>query len=478
MFSRHFSTRTRKAQIGRAVSEALEQRLALSTTLTLSGTQTLSPAGAFNVSDDTGVDSSTSGFEGEASSAIDQSNPLRVAGFSQHFTTGTNPGNQLNFFFSGDGGDSWDVTLIDGGAAGEDDGLGVIYLRGNPDVTFDANGRIYVSYLGIKVVGSTVTTYVMLGWSDDDGESFSFAELDSGLGLPGAPIALDKPTIACGPVPNSTDQAVYVAYTDDFNTSSKRVVVKGSRNGGQSFQSATVSDTGNGDTLAHVAVSSSGAVIVSWHKHVGGGTTGTGTIYFDRDADGLFGTTSNFGTDVAVQSFSTNQSIRLYRAPGQPERGITTNPVLAIGNPTMANNGRLYISYLDWENISTDDSRVRLAYSDNNGATGSWTSITVDTASSTEFLPSVDIDQATGSVNVFYYTNNGFSADNDDARMRLSTRMDVASGTESWSRTYLTTGFSNEQVDANDGDYADASFQDVHQGTVHGNLLVRHYQHT
>jgi hypothetical protein len=229
-----------------------------------------------------------------------------------------------------------------------------------------------------------------------------------------------------------------------------------------------VSDTGNADLLAHAAVSGDGALNVSWHKHTPSGSDGigTGTIYFDRDADGLFATTHGFGTDVAVQALASGQSTRLYKVPAAPDRGITTNPVLAIDDSGGTNDGRLYISYLDWEDLNTDDSRIRLAYSDNDGT--SWPTVTVDTASSTEFLPSVDVDQATGSVVVFYYTTDGDTSGNDDVRMRLSTKMDVSNGSESWARTLLTTNFSNEQVDANFIDYSDASFQDVHQGTAHG----------
>jgi hypothetical protein len=68
MLSRNLSKRAREAYVARAVSEALEQRLVLSAALTLSGTQTLSPGAATNISEETSVDSPNIGFEGEASS--------------------------------------------------------------------------------------------------------------------------------------------------------------------------------------------------------------------------------------------------------------------------------------------------------------------------------------------------------------------------------------------------------------------------
>jgi hypothetical protein len=273
--------------------------------------------------------------------------------------------------------------------------------------------------------------------------------------------------IASGLDPMSGQQAIYVTYWKSSN-----LIVAGSNEGFQNLQNVvyqTVSDEGHGDVFGQPAVSRDGALDVSWHKHVESPDpmiNDSGTLYFDRDQDGLWGS-GTFGTDRTVRTFAPGESLRFEQVDAQPQRGIHTGPVLAVDASGGAHNGRLYIAFVQWKDAANDDSDVLLAYSENPYTT--WNFVTVETPTSTEFLPWVDVDQATGSVNVLYYTTQGDPTNNDDVKMRLATRFNVADPLELWTIANITTATSNELDPLGyGGDYLEYSGLDVHQGTAHG----------
>jgi hypothetical protein len=233
--------------LGAYLFEALERRLQLSASLSLSGTQTITPGSVVNASAD------SSAWQSEMSVAVDTTNPLRVAAFSHRAQTNYDF-NRIDVFYSTDGGANWTVNAIDG----NDDGLGT-GSRGDPTITFDAEGRLYICY---GFLGGTGMTLMCAVDAQHGGASFDqFTVVDSGLGS-----ELDKWIMTSGPDPTTGDPAVYIAYTKRA-TNNDRVVVAGSNDGGDTFTSPAVisDDHFNAGLFACPAVTAEGALYVSWH---------------------------------------------------------------------------------------------------------------------------------------------------------------------------------------------------------------------
>jgi hypothetical protein len=80
--------------------ERLERRLALSVSLALTGTQTISSGSPANISNDDDF------WESEMSVVVNPANPLNIAGLSHNIDRSTNPvtANALDLYYSLDGG--------------------------------------------------------------------------------------------------------------------------------------------------------------------------------------------------------------------------------------------------------------------------------------------------------------------------------------------------------------------------------------
>src|SRR5262245_4852425 len=129
----HTSRRTSLYQRRPSV-ECLESRTLLAARLTLAGTQTLVANANVNVSNNIVTN------ESEMVVDINPTNPLNVAGFVHD----TNNLNQIQLFYSMNGGLTWDRTLISNTGPNAD-GFGV-GERFDPAIKFDANGNLFVAY--------------------------------------------------------------------------------------------------------------------------------------------------------------------------------------------------------------------------------------------------------------------------------------------------------------------------------------------
>jgi hypothetical protein len=450
--------------------ETLEARQLLSASLSFSGTQAITPSTALNVSND--YNETNSGWQDETSLAINPANPLNVAGLAVHYGRSDGNHNQLDLYYTTDGGATWNTSVIDGA----DDGIvdvpneRIVLVRSDPAVVFDDEGKLFICYVELD---RTADIPVDTDWrlfaatSDDGGATFGefqaiehihIASPDTGFGI-------DKPYIATGIDPASGNSAVYIAYDGRVN-GSLRVKVAGTRDGGENWDRNVVVNDGVGSIIfPQPAVGPNGELYVSWYDV-------STQIYFDADADGLWGTQEGFGTDHSIHTL-TNGGLLSYTEPrAQPDRGVHTGLILTVDRSGGAYNGRLYIAFVELNGSQANhdqDCNIKFGYSTNGGT--SWTFSTVDSSTGTEFLPWLDVDQATGSVHIFYYTTNGDqNSGNEDVKARIASSFN---GGSNWTIAYLTTATSDEyengdnDPEESDRDYGDYTGFDVHQGTAH-----------
>jgi hypothetical protein len=268
--------------------------------------------------------------------------------------------------------------------------------------------------------------------------------------------------------PFTGNQAVYVAYVARFATT-PGIRVAGSNDGGATFTKVQVTDLSRARQFADPAVGPNGELYVSWHEQ-----SVVGTINLKCDLDGIFASTYSFGDEVLVRELERSM-FRTLGVPAQPDRGIHTGPVIDVDRSGGTYNGRLYLTWVDAVDAdtfdSTDNSDIFLAWSDNNGESGSWVlpgSIgNVENSSGTDFLPWIDVDQVTGSVNLLYYTTDGDQGvdeiDNDDVHVRFASSVN---GGDSFTPATMSRHTSNE-FDGYNGDYLEYIGLAVHGGTAH-----------
>ncbi len=385
------------------VLEVLENRCLLSATLQLTGAQSIVGGQNINVSNE------PTSAQSEMSVDINPADPLNVVGFSHDFGSGFN---EIDVFYSTDGGAHWQTNTIDE----VDDGQGTATSRRfDPSIAFASNGDLYIAY-GVDL---GTQTKLIVARSQDGGASFNrFTAVDTQNKVDSAQ-GVDKWLLATGPDPSSAGgQAVYVAYNQvvaETSGTDQRVVIVGSNDGWATFTlPVTINDASIGTSNTDLrnnfpdpAVGPDGELYVSWVDYDSGLTTGS--ILLDRDLDGLFVATSAFGTDITVRTLVA--PIFQRSVPAQPQRGIYNGPVLDADRSGGAFNGQLYITFVDdCTACNGDNYDVFLAHSSDRGAT--WSNLgtnvgNLESADSTDFLPWVDVDQKTGSVNVLYYTTDG-----------------------------------------------------------------------
>jgi hypothetical protein len=436
--------------------ECLEERTLLSAHLTLAGAQTLVANTNVNVA----ASSNTVGtVESEMVVDVNPTNPLNVVGFTHN----VNNFNQIQVFYSIDGGNAWTRRLISNVASStsDTDGFGQVALRFDPAIKFDANGNLFVAYGVIDI--NRISTSLVVGRSTNGGASFSqFRAVDFNFGTPDGSTTggLDKWQLATGRSgPGSQTQAVYVAYTQNISGGGQRIAVAGSNNGGASFTSPVIvnNTASNGNLFADPAVGPNGELYVAWHSH------STGQILFNRDLTGLWAPGNHFGTDIVVRNLTF--SLFAYPVPAQPNRGVETGPVLDVDRSGGAFNGRLYISFADrFGGAGSVDTDIFLTNSTNQGTNWSALGTTgnVEGAPSTDFEPWVAVDQGTGSVNVAYYTTDG-APDNTQVNLRLASSRD---GGNTFSKTNVSSQRSRAASQTYGGDFLEYIGLAVRDGTA------------
>jgi hypothetical protein len=426
----------------RLQAEGLEERTVLSAFLALTGAQTLHAG--------TNVNATVPGTAHEIGLAINPVNPLQIAGF-------TNNGDEVSLRRSDDGGLTWDDAFTDINIL---DGLG----QGNrvdPTLKFDADGHLFIAYGFDNGQATTLVT----ARSDDGGQTFfqfrypHIAADHTTYGYPG----LDKPTLTTGLDPTMGRQAVYIAYTwitNDLLWLDAEITVVGSNDGGFSYTSPRKIDDDDGSGFAEPAVGPNGELYVVWHDYE------NSQLKFDRDLDGLWGTSYNFGDDVVVRDLRENLDHKT--TPAAPRRGFDNGPSIDVSR-SWAFYGRLYVTFTD--TFSGDDTDIYLVTSDDKGSTwhldhSIFGAGNVEGSTGTDFMATVAVDQLTGSVNVGYYTTDGDQfTGNDDVNFRLASSVD---GGDSWAWTNLSSAPSEASAMVDENEFGDYEGLAACDGTVHG----------
>jgi hypothetical protein len=340
------------------------------------------------------------GNESEVLVDIDPTNTNRavVVGHAPSFST-------MNTFFTADGGATWSLVSL----GNAQDGLTSTF-RFDPTLAFDDNGVVYVGYGAVIGPLTASQRVVVVCRSTDGGQTYPLCTRidanndidttgDGNTNFPGN----DKWHLATGPAPgNPTQQNVYIAWTRNVEEPPRsgaidqQIVVSRSTDGATSFSpfriinDASISGTRGGNIFADPAVGPNGELYVAW---IDGGTS---TVLIDASPDG--GVT--FGTDIPAATPRFLNAL----IPAQPDRGVTIGPTIDVDRSGGPFDGRIFLAYVDVGAGGLPNTDVLVRSSDDHGVT--WTPpvrVNHDGGTASQFLPWLDVDQASGAVTAIWY---------------------------------------------------------------------------
>ena len=385
--------------------------------------------------------SKLTGYQGEATIAVDPSNPNRM------FAASNTSGSSLFAAYSTDGGATWqyrdaDKTIADG-AAGET----LPRACCDASAVFDKFGNLYLTYLtdnpiNVVVAYSTDGGHTFGGLARGDGESQILGmfplepndfrvphrrilpEKESEFEAPETlNIGGDQPTVAVGPSFYAGEVSLWVSWDNGpkINVAGTRVTGLGAFT---PFSNTPI-DTGLTGQFGDIEVGPNGQVIVTAQTNT--------SISISLDSDGLG--PANFTpmseipirqkefykpdeTDFLASVFVSNTNVDTFdKIPAQPNRSVDAEADLAWDRSGGLRNGRVYLAYTDETVNENNDMDIRLRYSDNNGA--SWSSfvrVNDDSAAviRSQFFPRIEVDQTTGYLAAAFYDcrNDALGTDN------------------------------------------------------------------
>ena len=334
------------------------------------------------------------GNEAEDAIAINPTNPANIVAMS------TLPDLPSGLFegVSFDGGTSWTRRVIGTGGP-----LGPICC--DEQLAWDRFGNLWMTYL-INTTGD-----VLVALSTDGGLTFTKvadivpttptgSKAPSGatprrLRMPSnnPHISADQPSISAGP------NSVWVSYTSFPSTVVQAFGVRVSglgKFGSFSTPESVPTSAGRGD-FGDTAVGPNGQVMVTYQSQTNG-EGGTG-ILIAVDPNGLG--PGGFSDPV----FLTRSKVGGFDPiPAQPNRTIDAEANLAWDHSGGPHNGRVYIVWTQESPAGSKNTDIMLQHSDNSGAT--WSApvrLNDDHTASSQFMPSIAVDQSTGDVAVSWY---------------------------------------------------------------------------
>ncbi len=365
-------------------------------------------------------------------------------------------------WFSRDGGSSWTPVSIPNTTGSTSGG-------GDPTVVFDRFGVAYYGHLSVK---SSTTRAVSVTKSLDGGQTWS-APVD----IPTTGSA-DKEFLAVGPDRNDlTKDRLYVAYhvgnVQFINSSSDGVSWS---------QPVKVQDSGSGIN-AQTSVGPNGEVYVAWQE-INSATPGVSRMFFDVSLNaGLTWGTDHVAYTTTVAAFNDPLSIltnKQYVVAAAPDRGIGAFLALDVDRSAGA-PGTIYMVVLDQADLDAnpltghDDTDVFVIRSSDGGV--SWSSrVRVNDdlgGTNSQFIPWLDVDQATGNVAVGWYDarndlGDGNPGDRDGTpnnEVQFFVAVSTNGGQSFLQNSQVSSGTSNSKSSTFDyGEYAGVAFQD---GIVH-----------
>ncbi len=317
------------------------------------------------------------GNEAEVSIAVNPIDPMNqvICGHAP------SPFETMNTFWTKDGGQTW--THVPIGPA--EDGLPA-GLRFDPTVAFAGDGNVYVAY----GAGAGSGRDLVCARSTDGGESYDRFTI-----VVANDSSLDKWIVNTGPDSNTPGQFnVYLAYrVDSFPTN---VRLASSYDEGETFPvDRAINDGGTLNTFGMAAVGPNGEVYVVWDDQSVSPTFSS--IRVDRSFnDGVtFGTDLFVGTTMVARGNSNRYDIL-----AQPDRGVLAVPSIAVDRSGGPYEGRVYVAYTVVGTGGFDDTDVIVRYSDDQASTWSPEIPVHSPDTNSQFLPWLDVDQATGAVAV------------------------------------------------------------------------------
>jgi hypothetical protein len=293
-------------------------------------------------------------------------------------------------WYSFDSGRTWTYVAV----GDAQDHYGNVF-RFDPALAFDADGNVYVAY---GATHDNIVTGVVVCKSKDGGKTYTQCttvwDARPAANEPGN----DKWCLATGRDPVVPGrQNVYIAWTWNLPTTNnldQQVAFSRSIDGGATFSMPMVindnSITGRDRALyCDPSVGPNGEVYVSWHDF-----DNSARIMCDRSFDGGL----TWGTDVVVspQALPLNTPV-----PAQPDRGVSSGPVMDVDVSNSAHRGRAYITYCQPGGFGLD---IMLRHSDDQCAT--WSApvrVNDDATGNDQFLPYLDVSPKDGTVALSFY---------------------------------------------------------------------------
>jgi hypothetical protein len=362
----------------------------------------------------------TAGFAGnqtESTVVIDPTNNNRVFSAS----------NPMNFRYSTDAGVTWSNSTLSG----------LQMSCCDNQAAWDRFGNLYVVY-----INSSVTNVVVVR-STNGGQSFTQV-------LSISPSGLDQPSIAVGPSNTPNVDSVWISFHDNAGIQATGATVTGLGAMGGFIPLETAPSSG-GCNFGGIAITNTGAVIVTYQDGTGG--SGPATIYTNTDPDNVGA--AGFNARVTVSSTNVGGFSPI---PAQPNRTIDAEANVAADHF----GAWQYLVYVDRPTTSSNDTNIFLRISHDNGATWSAAQrVNDDTGTNSQFNPALAVDQVTGNLGITWYDCRN-SPGNNTAQIYGTVR--YFGNNYFWPNVQIGAGLSNGVAAGsfNFGDYDTMDFNNGH----------------
>ncbi|HEV8291531.1 MAG TPA: sialidase family protein [Tepidisphaeraceae bacterium] len=373
------------------------------------------------------------GSQSEGAVAVDPTNGNRI-----FVVSNIDRGDGLFTARSNDGGGHWAKSVI---ADGFDS---LVSACCDPSAAFDEFGNLFVGYI------NNDTDEVLIIRSTNAGQSFSrLAHFDGDI---------DQPTVTAG------EGSVWVTFEQDQHifASGARVTGKGQIG---SFSDPEELDGSRHGNFGDIAIGPQGRVMVTYQTPVAG--RGPSKIYVNVDDDGLG--PHGFGPARLVSNTNVGGFRRI---AAQPSAKVDAEVGLAYDSSGGKFDGRVYLVYTVAPSTSSDNTDIRVRFSDDDG--GTWSSarkVNTDRTKFSQFLPRIAVDQTSGNVAFAWYdarSDKGFGSGstnrrvNDDAQLWAVAAKPTASGLKLSKNFRVSAGTfnadrANNAIDL--GDYIGLTFR-------------------
>ena len=237
--------------------------------------------------------------------------------------------------------------------------------------------------------------------SSDGGKTFAPLQTFSGTNGGGT----DQPSVATGPGQDGAGETVWVTFVDggtlQIEAAGAPVTGLGQVGAFVTETAAAQDESGEERNFGDVAVGPKGQVLVSWQEPSAG--SGPSSIFVSVDPDGLG--PKSFGTPVEAASLNVGGFTSI---PAQADRTVAAEANLAWDRSDGPYAGRVYLGYMDAEQVGDDNTNIFVRYSDDDGATWSDTvQVNPESDTGSQFLPSIALDESSGALAVGWYTASG-----------------------------------------------------------------------